>query len=77
MFKITLAAARVNAGYSQKEAAKELHKTPRTVGNWESGKTFPDLEDLDKLCVLYNISKDCIILPQNLTEREKKEKWKK
>lgn len=71
MLKITLAAARVNAGYTQKEVAKELHKTPRTIGNWENGITFPDLNDLDALCLLYNVSKDCIILPKNLTKSKK------
>lgn len=62
MLRITLAAARINAGYTQKEVAKELHKTPNTITNWEKGITSPKLNELDDLCRLYNISKDNIAL---------------
>lgn len=40
--KITLAAARVNAGYSQKEAASRLKINERTLQNYESGANVPD-----------------------------------
>ena len=39
--KITLAAARVNAGLSQQEAAKALGVSVATLQNYESGKTVP------------------------------------
>lgn len=39
--KITLAAARVNAGYSQKEAASRLKINERTLQNYESGANVP------------------------------------
>lgn len=54
MEKITLAAARVNAGFSQVEAAKKIGVSSRTLSSWENGKTFPDAKQLMFLCSLYN-----------------------
>lgn len=58
--KITLEAARVNAGLSQKEVAEHLKVSNKTVCSWESGKTFPSAEKIDALCKLYNLPYDCI-----------------
>lgn len=60
MFKISLKAARVNAGLSQKEVAKILEISNTTVTNWENGKSYPSAEKIDKLCKLYGISYDAI-----------------
>ena len=46
--KITLAAARVNAGYSQKEAASRLKINERTLQNYESGANVPDWDMVHK-----------------------------
>ncbi|MDG6125139.1 helix-turn-helix transcriptional regulator [Lactococcus formosensis] len=48
-FKLTLAALRVNKGLNQAEMAKELDVHKNTWMNWESGKTFPDIPDLEKI----------------------------
>lgn len=63
MIKITLAAARVNAGLTQKEAATKINKTRATVIAWETGKTTIDLANLTMLSNLYQIPVDNIILP--------------
>ena len=60
MTKITLSAARVNAGYSQKDAAKLLDISNTTLCNWEKGKTFPDQPMIEKLCKLYGVTYDMI-----------------
>lgn len=60
MFKITLEAARVNAGYTQKEVAKLMHISNKTLQNWESGKSYPNAEKIAEICELYNIHYDCI-----------------
>lgn len=65
MVKITLKAARVNAGLSQKEAAKKLNVSNKTLHSWESGKTFPAAHKIDALCDLYGISYDNIIFLPN------------
>ena len=58
--KITLEAARVNAGLSQKEAAKELNVSNKTLCSWEKGASFPNAEKIDALCKLYGLSYDNI-----------------
>lgn len=66
MLKISLKAARVNANLSQKDAARELNVSNKTLTNWENGKSFPSAEKIDALCKLYNLSYDNIIfLPHN------------
>lgn len=52
--KISLAAARVNAGYTQKEVAKRLNMGERTIRRLESGKTAPTVDKFIELCRLYN-----------------------
>ena len=66
MLKISLKAARVNAGLSQKEVANELNVSNKTLTNWENGKSFPDAEKINALCNLYGLSYDNInFLPTN------------
>lgn len=60
MKQISLKAARVNAGYSQKEAAKILGISNKTLCSWENGKTFPDQPMIVKLCELYGVTYDMI-----------------
>ena len=60
MKKISLKAARVNAGLSQKEAAKILDISNKTLCSWENGKTYPDQPMIEKLCILYGVTYDMI-----------------
>lgn len=61
--QISLAAARVNAGMTQEDVAKELHISKQTVVNWEKGKVIPNFATLNTLSSLYRISMDNIFLP--------------
>ena len=64
--KISLKGARANANLTQKQVAKKLGISNKTVGNWENGTSFPDAEQIPKLCELYGASYDDIIfLPTN------------
>lgn len=67
VLQITLAAARVNAGYTQDAVARELHVSKKTVVNWEKGKVIPKFIVLTTLSNLYNIPIDNIYLPQKST----------
>lgn len=58
--KITLEAARVNAGLQQKDAADALNVTPSTLRNWENGVTSPTMEKANELAKLYNYPLDYI-----------------
>lgn len=56
--KITLAAARVNAGYKQGEAAKLIKVAHRTLCNWEQGKYDPPIGKVLEMCELYGCNID-------------------
>ena len=58
LVKISLRAARINAGYSQKEAAALLRISNKTLGNWENGITFPPVDKIPLICDLYGVSYD-------------------
>lgn len=66
MLRISLKAARVNAGLSQKTVAETLNVSNKTISSWENGDTFPSIKYIATLCKLYNVSYDDIIfLPSN------------
>lgn len=60
MLKITLKAARVNAGLTQKEVANEIGVSNKTLCGWENGRVIPRVCYIDILCSLYGVSYDNI-----------------
>lgn len=66
MLKISLKAARVNVGLSQRDVAKILKISSKTIHSWESGETSPSAKHIDSLCELYQVSyNDLNFLPSN------------
>ena len=61
--QISLAAARVNAGLTQEDVAREMRTSKQTIVNWEKGKTSPDVPQARRLSELYNLPLDYIFLP--------------
>ena len=61
MQKISMAAARVNAGLTQKDAAKKLKVSNKTLWQWEKGITMPKADKIEAICELYSVSYDHII----------------
>lgn len=57
-FRISIKAARVNAGFSLDEASKRLDINKRTLINYENGTTVPAWDTLDKISKCYNVSID-------------------
>ena len=55
VFKISLAAARVNAKISQEEAAKALKVSKTTLVKWECGKAEPRITKAREMAELYKI----------------------
>ena len=69
--RITLRAARVNAGLSQVAAGKLIGVSADVISCWERYITFPDVTQLPKIEEAYHVKYDDIIfLPENfgLTE---------
>lgn len=60
MVKITIRAARVNVGLLQKDAAKQLGVSNKTLGSWEKGLTFPPADKIPAICDLYGVSYDLL-----------------
>lgn len=58
--KITLTAARINAGYSQEEAAKILGLKPSTLAGWEKDSTKLSYVEANRLAKLYGIKPDLL-----------------
>ena len=52
--KISIEAARVNAGFTITEAAKLLGVATSTLSSYENGKTSPRYDVLEKMAILYN-----------------------
>ena len=61
--KITMAAARKNAGLSQKQLADACGVSDAAVGNWEKGKNAPNWKYLPKLEQAYGIPLDYVKIP--------------
>lgn len=55
--KLTLKAARVNAGLTQKELAQMIGKSETTIVKWENDKTGKKItiESLEKICKILKI----------------------
>jgi transcriptional regulator with XRE-family HTH domain len=66
MLKISVRAARINAGFSQKEAAIRLGVSTKTIWNWENGVSFPPADKILEICELYAVPYDNLnFLPSN------------
>lgn len=64
MPKITLRAARVNAGLTQGEMAERLGVVRETVAAWESGKVEVKKQHLYAICHITGFAPDDIFLPE-------------
>ena len=62
--KITLKAARVNAGYSQESLAKQIGVSKSTVSRWEVGVLPIPNEKLLEICEICGLEKESIIIQE-------------
>ena len=61
MAELHLKAARVNAGFTQKQVAEMLNISKNTVINYEKYRTTPDVETSKTLAALYGLTVNDII----------------
>jgi DNA-binding XRE family transcriptional regulator len=62
--EMSLAALRVNAKLTQKKAASELGVCKKTLSDWETYKSFPNIIQLKNLCDLYGCTMDDVYFPK-------------
>lgn len=62
--------ARIKQGYSQNEVASLLHLTRQAISKWETGRGYPDLDNLIYLSDIYELSID-ELLKENEELKEK------
>ena len=58
--KLTLKAARVNAGLTQKELAELMNVNVSSIGNWETGKASIKVLDFKKICKILKVDESQI-----------------
>ena len=58
---VHLRAARVNAGYTQQAAAKELNLSKNTLASYEAYKSVPSIETAKRIAKLYDMTVNDII----------------
>ncbi len=59
--QITLRAARVNKGLTQKEMASLIGVNHTTILKWEKGETYPDVINIRKIEEVLGVKYDDII----------------
>ena len=68
MIKMSLKAARVNAGFTQCELADKLGVSRQTVSFWERGERKPTKRSIIAFCAVVGVSERDIFLPKELHE---------
>lgn len=66
--KLSIAAARINAGFSQKGAAKRLGISPATLCAWEKGVRNVPKVAVMAMASLYGVPEDSFSLPEMLAK---------
>ena len=62
-YRITLAAARVNANLTQAQIAEKMHVSKATIINWENNKVTPKPAQFKMFCELCGAPMDAIFFP--------------
>ena len=60
-----ISALRKHCGLSQEDVAEALGISRQAVSKWETGRSFPDTENLLKLAALFGVTADALIKPEN------------
>lgn len=64
-YKISMAAARVNAKLTQTDVAGKMQVSKQTIVNWENGKVVPGPAQFAMFCEICDAPKDAIFLPSD------------
>lgn len=70
----TLKAKRKEQSLTQTQVAEKIFVSQKSVSNWETGKTYPDIDSLIRLAKLYDLSLDNLLLEGSDMVKNIKEK---
>ncbi len=60
-FNERLKEIRHESGYVQKDVYTLLRVSPNCYASWEQGRTQPDIENIKKLCKIFEVSADYLL----------------
>ena len=66
-----LAYLRKKNNFTQLELAEKLNYSDKSISKWEHGETMPDIEILQKLANIYNVTLDYIVSDAPIEEKQK------
>lgn len=75
-FQISLAAARVNAEFTQEEAARIMGVDRSTIRRWEKYEKIPNYDESERLANLYGVSLDNIFFGKRTRQKRENIKLK-
>lgn len=61
VLQFTLEACRINKKLTQEQAGELIGVHVSTIKSWESGRTYPNQPQIEKICEVYGVSYDNII----------------
>ena len=53
-------------GFSQEELASKIYVSRQTISNWETGKQYPDIQNVLLLSVLFGVSVDELMVASRI-----------
>ena len=62
------------AEWTQEQLADKIFVSKRTISNWETGKTLPDIESVLRLAKVFQISLDDLLVEDSAVVKELKRK---
>lgn len=60
-FNEILREVRRESGMTQKDVYTVLQVSPNCYASWEQGRTQPDIENIKKLCSIFEVSADYLL----------------
>lgn len=60
-FNEILREVRRESGMTQKNVYTALQVSPNCYASWEQGRTQPDIENIKKLCAIFEVSADYLL----------------
>lgn len=64
-FNERLREIRRDSKMTQKDVFTQLHVSPNCYASWEQGRTQPDIENIKKLCAIFDVSADYLLGMEN------------